>query len=385
MTDEPTDDLSDELRDGFRALIVPGTLHLPPPSALAALGRLRQRRRRAVVASACAAAVVGVVPLLALPSKGAGPDRAGLAAPQLDGMKALACGSWPLSVLAADPGFETAAGPEAAGLRWAINTAPIPIRYPNSSWVLMGRDEAARTVTFGHRTGRVGIADTLTLTQNGDGRYQFASSGGCGTLGYPDGRRATRLSTYETTPGGLTVTWIGGVCGDGSDPATVVDEQDDTVSVTVVPPPNKSGFCPDVGRTERTVVRLAAPLAGRGVVDAGTFPTLPVPTQAEYDAQIADFSARDTAARALCATSAQTLGGKLEVSYAVTVDQVRRRVPQVRTAWADVAGDAPAAHCYLRRPDRTVWAYVTQESKDPLVVDRAYDQDGLYVQLSPAP
>lgn len=373
--------MTEELREEFRRLSVPVGLRLPAPAVLVGMSRKRQRRHRAAVAVVVAAVVVAVVPALALVPGRPGPVPVAAEAPRLDGMEALACGKWPLSTLTGERGAESSRGAEAAGLRTAIATAQAPLQYPKSGWTLLGRDAAEGTVTFGNRRGDVGLQDVLTLKRNDAGAYVFAGSGGCGPLGFKDGRRATRLDTYTVAGRTLTLNWLGGVCGDGSEAEVVVDEQDDTVSVMLVPPPDGPGSCPQVGRSERTAVQLAAPLGTRNVVDAGYLPTLDLPSEAAYEAQIAVDSQRDTAARALCGTTAQALGGKPEVSYPETVGHVRDAVSAARSTWAGLSAQGPAAHCYLRQPDGAIWAYVASIGQEPVVLDRDFDRGGGYVKL----
>ncbi|MEX2290837.1 MAG: hypothetical protein WD794_10990 [Mycobacteriales bacterium] len=347
--------MSDELRQQFQELSPPTELHLPPPSALAALGRRRQRRRRAVAAAA--AALVAVVPFAVLAGERLKPAPATVAAPQLEGMTALACGTSPLSVLTAESGAENEGSPEAAGLRHVLEEGIAGMSFPaKTGWVQMRRDDGEETVTFGRRVGEVGIDDVVMVKRQDIGSYTFAGSGGCGPLGFPDGRRATRISTYDVSSDGITLTWMGGTCGDGSEPVSVVHEAGNVVSVMVVPPPDRAGSCPDVGTFEQTEARLSAPLGNRRVVDAGYLPVIDVPSSQQYADQAADTSARDEAARTLCTSSARELGGKEDVSYAVTVDVVRQQVPEARSAWSQLSAQAPAAHCYLRRPDGVIWA-----------------------------
>jgi hypothetical protein len=221
----------------------------------------------------------------------------------------------------------------------------------------------------------------VTVRREGDD-WTFANSGGCGPLGYDDGRRATHIDTYEEKPGGLLLQWTGGTCDNGSAPYVAVSETDDFISVLLVPPPDNDGNCAGVGTSERTPVALEAPVAGRRVENVGYLPVRNIPSREQYAADRQAEAAAYTAAEALCNRGAAELGSAAaEVVYSTDVAAVRRFVPDARQSWRPLPPNATAGHCYLERDDGKTWAYVVADGASTVVYDRNYDRGGLYVRL----
>lgn len=280
MTDDQT------LIDLLRTAQPPTAMTPPEPTKLAKLGRQRRIWRRSVAAGSLLVAAAIVTTLVLLPQAN---DRAELhvaasASPTpagplvFQGMQPLACGVGPLSVLSATPGAERANTPEAAALRQILSTGIAgEVFPPKTGWVVLARK--ADKVIFGHREGRIGIGDVVTVRRVGT-RYEFYGSGRCGPIGYANGRQATNLDGYRVRDGKLTVLWTGGTCGDGSPPDTRVTETAHSISVLLVPPPDKplpaNTACAGSGTHEETAVPLASPVGNKSVEDAGYFPAIPL-------------------------------------------------------------------------------------------------------------
>lgn len=297
----------------------------------------------------------------------------------VDGMEPRACGVAPMSALTAQPGAEDEDSPEAAALREVLRTGIAGMSFPpQDGYVAL--DRTPEQVTFGRREGEVGIGAVVTVRRQ-DGAWGFGGSGGCGPIGWADGRRAAKVDTYTARPGSLVLHWTGGTCDDGAAPVVRVSEDGDVVSVLLVPPPRSTGDCDDAGTSESTPVALEAPVGDRRVQNVGFLPVRPVPSRAAYEADAAAQAAAYTAAEALCQAAATELGGTVEVVFPTDVAAVRDAVPQTRSSWQPVAGSTTAGHCYLETGEGTTWAAVTAPGVPTVVYDEAYDRDGLYVQL----
>lgn len=206
----------------------------------------------------------------------------------VDGMPARACGGIaPLSVLTQPGGAENADTPEAASLRNIIAHDPTGGMAPETShdWVLLAESDGK--VTFGQRTGPVGMGAIVTLAEH-DGTYTFSQSGGCGPVGYADGSSIQDLEAYSVHGKSLTIRYTGGIYPAGicnSGPPTVhVFQHAETVDVLAVLPPPKppadGSGCSLVGRTKALTVYLAAPLGHRTLRDIGYVPAVALRSEA---------------------------------------------------------------------------------------------------------
>ena len=179
-------------------------------------------------------------------------------------MTPLACGgAGPLSAYSATPGAEREHTPEAAELRHLIATGIGGGEYkpPKTGWVVVGR--TATAVTFGRRVGTVGIDDTIVVKRDATGGYTFATSGGCGPIGYANGRQAALVYGYRVRNGKLSVEWNGDTCSDGSPPLVKTTETTKSHHGPAIGRrrqdacrPNE--FCAGVGRVEWTEVPLTS-------------------------------------------------------------------------------------------------------------------------------
>lgn len=239
---------------------------------------VRCRAQRASIEVVCAMLAVVAGGCAAAPKPIAYPDLV------VDGMPPLACGGIAsMSTLSAPSGAENDNTPEAAELRVLIKTGIAGGEYqpPATNWTVLAR--TADTVTFGHREGPIGIGDTITVQRKGAG-YTFAGSGGCGPVGYRDGRQAQNIDSYQVVKGGLEIQWLGGEClGETSPPSRPTlkaIETPTTVAVLLVPALGKplpaGTFCAGVGRIMHATVALQAPLGRRSVSDAGYVPRHPL-------------------------------------------------------------------------------------------------------------
>ncbi|HEX4018620.1 MAG TPA: hypothetical protein VHX15_17920 [Frankiaceae bacterium] len=282
----------DQLIERLRSLAAPADLTLPPAVHLAELGRRRRRIRRTVTSASVVALTAVVATLVALDLLGASGKAAHLrviASPSagpadpsrtVDGMAPLACGgAGPLSALFAAPGAEREHTPEAAELRHLIATGIAGGEYkpPKTGWVVVGR--TGTEVTFGRRVGAVGIDDTIVVKHDGAG-YTFARSGGCGSIGFADGRQAALVYGYRVRNGALSVEWTGGGCDDGSAPLVKTTESRSAITVLLLPPPPQNlpphDFCVGGGSAVWTEVPLRSPVGNRKVIDVGYLPSLPI-------------------------------------------------------------------------------------------------------------
>ncbi len=285
---------SDEhLLERLRSIAAPAILQLPSAAQIAEHGRRRRRVRRmlsagSLVAATAVVATSVIVNLHATPEKPArlrvetspspppaDPSRT------INGMTPLACGgAGPLSALSATPGAEREQTPEALELRHLIATGIGGGEYkpPKAGWVVVGRTASA--VTFGRRVGEVGIDDIIVVKRDGTGGYTFASSGGCGPIGYANGRQAALVYGYRVREGRLSVEWAGDTCSDGSPPLVKATETTSVITVLLLPPPPKrlppNEFCAGAGRAEWTDVPLTSPAGNRKIVDVGYLPALPI-------------------------------------------------------------------------------------------------------------
>ncbi len=286
MTDDP------DLKAQLRRLEPPPGMSGPDVTLLAATARRRRDGRRLAVFTGVAA-VAATIAVVLLP-KGADdrneitvrpptPTPAAASDPRsIDGLVPLACGgAGPLSAMSAAPGAERANTPEAAELRRLITQtiAGGMYRPPKTNWVVVGRTHD--TVTFGHREGTVGIGDTIVVKRAGAG-YTFATSGGCGSIGYSNGRAAELVYGYRSVGTELTLMWTGGWCGPGAEPRPSVKvlETKTTIQVLLVqalaPPVPPGTFCAGISRNVTTTVSLRAPVGDRKVINIGYIPDLPV-------------------------------------------------------------------------------------------------------------
>ena len=295
-------------------------------------------------------------------------------------MEPRACGgAADLSALTAEPGAEKADTPEAAALREITRTGIAGMSSPPADgWVILAR--SGDEVTFGHREGDLGVGHVVAVRRQGS-EWTFAGSGGCGPLGYRDGRQATNLTTYVEKPGQLLLSWTGGTCDGGAPPHVAISETDEVVSVLVVPPKDSGGSCSGVGTSERTPVELLSPVGARRVENVGYLPVQVVPSQEQYEAD-AEADAREyEVAERLCTEAAASFGQRPAVVYPTDVRTVVAHVPEAARSWSGVATDAAAGHCYLEHTDGNTWAYVTTDGASPVVFDRAYDRGYTYFRL----
>lgn len=289
MTD--LDDHDAALRRLLRSADAPSSLHLGPPQALAR--RAAARHHRCVAAGGglavvlLAAGVLTVGAVLERPGPpdellvAAGPARDDRQVLRLDGEEPFVCGTAPLAALTAEPGAERADTPAAAALRaGAVGDGVWPEQgpLPATGWIELSSTTDA--VSFGHRTGRMGIDLAVRVQRQPEGTWQLTSSGDCGGLTYSGGRIAARLEGYEAPqPDRLTVHWVGGACDDDKATEVRVVEHADSVSVLVVPAHDGSESCMDRGVLRRASIALSKPLGDRPVLNAGFAPATAVPVQ----------------------------------------------------------------------------------------------------------
>jgi hypothetical protein len=135
-------------------------------------------------------------------------------------------------------------------------------------------------VTFGQRTGAVGIGAIVELKRHGS-TYQFAGSGGCGPVGYRNGQTAIDLGSYTVHGTALTIHYEGGNC-DSRPPDVVAHQRATTIDVLVVsPPPLKTSVaCAGSGQDDTVTVTLKSALGHRAIRDIGYVPARSVPRQA---------------------------------------------------------------------------------------------------------
>lgn len=216
------------------------------------------------------------------PAGGGRIDPAEVAERTVDGLPPLACaGQGPLEALAADPGAELLDTPEAAGLRDVIATDPTQGMSPQTphNWVLLGRK--GDVVSFGQRSGVIGIGATVSVERHGD-RYTFAGSGGCGPVGYADGRAPLGLGPYADRGGHLRFSYTGGACDAPQGPRVVVHESSQRVDVLAFQPREvlaPGTVCLGVGLLKTLDVPIAQPLAGRQVRDLAFLPAAVLPVE----------------------------------------------------------------------------------------------------------
>ena len=285
--------IDEHLIERLRSVAAPATLQLPAAAQIAEQGCRRRRVRRMLSAGSLVAVsgVIVVSVILNLPSTTGKPARLRVettpTAPPADpsrtinGMTPLACGgAGPLSAYSATPGAEREHTPEAAELRHLIATGIGGGEYkpPKTGWVVVGR--TATAVTFGRRVGAVGIDDTIVVKRDATGGYTFATSGGCGPIGYANGRQAALVYGYRVRNGKLSVEWNGDTCSDGSPPLVKTTETTKVITVLLLAPPPRrlptNEFCAGAGRVEWTEVPLTSPVGNRKIVNVGYLPTLPV-------------------------------------------------------------------------------------------------------------
>jgi hypothetical protein len=356
MTDE-------DLTAALRALPVPELL--VDPTRIAEVGRRRRRHRRAAAGGAVAAlsafaSVIvlatgpGAPPQVLVPA-GPGLDQASIDERTVDGLPALACGGLAaLSALTATPGAETADTPEARGLRKVITDDPsggASTQTPHG-WVLLQRN--GDQVTYGQRQGRVGLGAIVTV-QRRDDRYVFGSSGGCGPVGYADGRTGMPLDTWSDRGDHLVINYGGDSC-DLRHPSVHVHETAASVDVLVVTPKplQRTSACGGVGLSAHLDVPLLRPVGGRLVRNIAYLPAVELLSTKQDAAQRrADQTAHDTVTQ-LCAG----LGGRVDAAYVSDVASVRNAVPTTRQPWAHLTGDTVAADCWIRNPDASRRAVV---------------------------
>lgn len=327
---------------------------------------------------------LALVAAVALPGCGAQPqDPSRLAAEAVltvDGMEPRACGgAADMSALTAEPGAERADDPAAAALREITRTGIAGMSFPPAhGWVVLSSSEDE--VMFGHREGDVGIGHVVTVARRGS-EWGFSGSGGCGPLGYRDGRRATHIPTYVERPGELVLNWTSGTCDDGSAPHVAVSETDEVVSVLLVPPPDSRGSCDGAGTSESTPVELEAPVGSRRVENVGYLPVREVPSEEQDAADQQAEAEAYAAAERMCADAATSFGQRPGVVYPTDVGTVRTHVEEAAKSWAGLPAGGSAGHCYLEHTDGSTWAYVAATGASPIVYDRAYDRGGTYFRL----
>ncbi len=281
---------NEDLRERLAALPAPPSIGIDPGS-IARAGRRRRRRHRVVggaLGSTAVAAAVLTVSLSAALSRSSARLDASLSSPGdpaatsllvLDGQQPLACGIASVSALSARGGDEKAGTPEAAALREVFAHDPTRGESPQTAdnWVLLARQ--GDSVTFGQRQGAIGLGDTVTETKAASGRWAMSGSGGCGPLGWADGRAAAVLSSYAVDAAGdsLTLPYDAPSSCAAGDPQVRVAETNASVSVLVIPAPPRPGLCGGGGRDHPITVHLTNPLGARPVLDVGRLPAVPLP------------------------------------------------------------------------------------------------------------
>lgn len=291
QTHDDDDDDDAALQRLLRSADAPSCLRLEPPQTLAERGAARHHRRIALGAGlAVVLLAAGVLIGRAVLERPGPPDDLLVAAgpaPEdrqvisLDGEEPKVCGTAPLAALTAEPGAERADTTAAAALRAGTvldGMSPEQGPLPATGWIELS--STVDEVSFGHRTGRLGIDRTVRVQRQPQGTWQLTSSGVCGGLTYSGGRRAARLSGYEApAPDRLTVHWLGGACDDDKAMEVRVVEEADSVSVLVVPAHDGSESCVDLGVPRRASLALSTPLGDRPVLNAGFVPARAVPVQ----------------------------------------------------------------------------------------------------------
>lgn len=212
-----------------------------------------------------------VLQTAAADAHGIDPDL--VAAMTIDGMAPRACGGLaPLEVLAARPGAENADTAQARALRAVIAHDPTAGQSPQrpTGWVLL-RENSAGQVTFGQRTGQVGIGATVDLQRHAS-EYAWAGSGGCGPVAYPDGRAAVRADSYTSHSQKMQVHYSGGGCS-SSPVSLTVRETPDFVDVLLVQPAAQGNtWCAGEATMETATASLQQPLGTRKVRDLSNLP-----------------------------------------------------------------------------------------------------------------
>lgn len=383
-----------------------------------ARGRVRRRQLGVLAAVLLVATPVGVgawqastaqdrTQVLTSGLAGAGPSQrpgpAGLPFTTLsvNGVEPTACGTdAPLSVYTAKPGAEKADTPEAAALRAVLRTGIAGMSFPpKDNWVEITR--TADEVSYGHRTGAVGIDDFVSVKRT-NGVWSFGGSAGCGPLGYGP-TMADGIYRWAEQGNELVLSWTGGTCGYGSNGADVRTQETATeVRVVLVPrpppPSSEDVACGGVGTDESVRVTLAAPVGNRKVVNVGFVPARNVPSQPEIDAYQAHQSAEILRGQTACDAAAATLGpGGLKTSVAypndgehpITVGIIRGALKDLPAGWADLPADTAAAQCYLETPGtvqtRQIVSVVVAPGLPPHVYDRTHPVGGLFDRLGDAP
>lgn len=265
----------------------------------------------------------------------------------------------------------------AAGLRNAIahddtgGESPLPA----GNWVLLAEHDGK--AYFGQRTGAVGINATVTM-EGKNGVWVRGRSGGCGAVGYADGRSA-QLIGYLGMGRTLLVFASGGACGDFRPPTVYVHEHLTSVGVLAIsqPPLSERGFHNCAGLpVPATVVTLSAPLGTRTVRDIGYVPPRS-DLAMDTDLTSAQPPARFQAAAA-CTRAAQSSAG--QTSYFVTdVATARAAEPAVRRAWANPPAEQAAGLCYQANADGSYIQRVATAGAAPVVLDAHYIANPLAV------
>lgn len=298
-----------------------------------------------------------------------------------------ACGGvGPYDLLTATPGAEREDSPEAAALR-AYLARPIETA-PADGWIVLTREPG--WVLFGRWTRAVGIKETVAFERDEEGRWQFASSGGCdGVIGV-GGRAAERVTSYRGEGEDLVLSWDGGTCVGDDRPQRAdvqVRESPEQVSVLLVPIPRSYSeeICAGLGTQEESHAQLMQPVGDRTVVDAGVVGEPVVgeqgelrrATEARQDAEA--FAQRQ--ADAFCAEGAATLGRAPKVAFVSTYHDVHAALPGL--PWEPLPADAGVAQCMVSEPDGSITAAVFRPGYPAFVYARDVQPEHLYDRFTP--
>lgn len=245
---------------------------------VARVRRAVRRRRTAHLSAAALVLVLGSGALLALPDEHS--RTAVLGGPSPGAYVDCLGAQVYLDRFSAESQEEKAAGLPQDGLR-AVLAHPGEVGLSGAGhWVELARTDTV--VTYGRRTGDVGIGSVVALEQKPDGTWGFRSSGGCGTV-HPSSQLASAvIGGYETRGNTLVLRWSTGSCSPSTVPEdtlvrTEVHEEADGVHVRIVTTHNDAAGAADrpclgVGREEVANALLSTPLNDRQVWDDSSIP-----------------------------------------------------------------------------------------------------------------
>jgi hypothetical protein len=246
---------------------------------VARVRRAVRRRRTAQLSAAGLVLVLGGGALLALPDHRRSTTTLGTD-PGAGAFVDCAGAQVTLDKFTATDAEETRAGLPQDGLRAVLNHPRDVGLSGNGHWVELARTDIV--VTYGRRTGAVGIDAAVALQQKPDGTWGFLRSDGCGTVHPRPGLSTQVVAGFKLVGSRLLLSWEGGGCAGnhGLHEDVVVRTEshveEDGLHVRIVTQRNPAlgppGICAGVGLGEVARVDLAQPLGDKAVWDDSKIP-----------------------------------------------------------------------------------------------------------------